>query len=86
MVCDACGTKYATDSGSSHLLASPPRPDFKIYQAHAAVDRTYEPREPLALDLGLTCTTKVLAHLGLPTEVCEPPQMPVDAAPDPPSG
>ena len=76
MICDACATKYATDGGGGHLNVSPPRTDFKIYQAYAEAGRSCVPREPLALDLCLACTAKMLAHLGLSTEVCEPPQMP----------
>jgi hypothetical protein len=83
MICDACGTKYANDGGSAHLRVSPHRADFKVYQAHAVAGQTYEPLEPLTLDLCLACASKALAHLGLPTAVCEPPRLPpTDEAPE----
>jgi hypothetical protein len=47
------------------------------------------PREHEALDLCIGCTAKVLAHLGLPTDVCELPQVPgppPDPSKEPPAG
>lgn len=79
MICDACGAKYGHDDGSATLHTSPPRPDFKLYQAFAAAGQIYTPKEALTLDLCRACTKKVLAHLGLPTDSCEPPQLPDSA-------
>jgi hypothetical protein len=78
MVCDACGEKYGRDSvnASSHLHVSPPRPDFKLYQALTAAGQSYESREPLTLDLCLSCTRKVLTQIGLSTEICDLPELP----------
>lgn len=76
MVCDACEEKYGRESGNASLHVSPPRPDFKLFQALAVAGKSYESHEPLALDLCLACTRKTLAHLGLPTEVCDLPQLP----------
>lgn len=86
MLCDACGTKYALDDGSSGLRVTPPSASFDVFRAYAAVSRLYESREALILDLCRACTVKVLAHLGLSTDVCELPQLPTVEAPDPPSG
>ena len=76
LVCDACGEKYGHDSVNASLRVSPFRPDFKLFQALAAAGRPYESQEPLAVDLCIACTKKTLAHLGLPTAICELPQLP----------
>lgn len=76
MICDACGQKYGRDEGSATLHTSPPRPDFKLFQALATSGQAYAPQEALMLDLCLTCTKKVLVHLGLPTDSFELPQLP----------
>jgi hypothetical protein len=76
MICDACGTKFARDDGQSTLNVSPPRPDFKLFQALATIGQTYDHRDPLHLDLCLQCTSKALSHLGLSTEICTLPEMP----------
>jgi hypothetical protein len=76
MICDACGEKYGHDDGSATLHTSPPSPNFMLYQAFAAAGQTYTPKKALMLDLCLACTKSVLAHLGLPTDSCEPPQLP----------
>jgi hypothetical protein len=76
MICDACGTKFGRDDGQSTLNVSPPRPDFKLFQALATTGQLYEHRDPLHLDLCLSCTSKVLSHLGLSTEICTLPEMP----------
>ena len=76
MICDACGEKYGRDEGSATIHTSPPRTDFKLFQALAAAGQPYAPQEALTLDLCLACTKKVLAHLGLPTDSCELPELP----------
>ena len=76
MVCDVCGTKFGHDDGHANLRVTPPRPNFKLFQALATAGLPYESPEPLALDLCVECTKKVLATLGLPTEGCELPQLP----------
>jgi hypothetical protein len=82
MVCDACGTKFTRDgSGHSNLSVTPPRIDFKALQALISVGKTFEPREHETLDLCLGCTAKALSHLGLPTDICDLPEMPIDIGP-----
>jgi len=84
MICDACGTKFGHDNGQSTLNVSPPRIDFKMIQALTEAGQIYEHREHLHLDLCLSCTSKVLSHLGLSTEICTLPQLPpasTEAAP-----
>jgi hypothetical protein len=76
MICDACGAKYGRDDGNATLHTTPPRPDFKLFQAFTAAGQPYVHREPLTLDLCLACTKKALAHLGLPTDSCELPELP----------
>ena len=83
MICDACGEKYGRDEGGATLHTTPPRPDFKLFQAFTAAGQAYEHREPLTLDLCLACAKKALAHLGLPTDSCELPELPkVEGAKD----
>ena len=76
MICDACGAKYGRDDGNATLHTTPPRPDFKLFQAFTAAGQPYVHQEPLTLDLCLACTKKALAHLGLPTDSCELPELP----------
>ena len=86
MICDACGTKYARDDGQSTLNVSPPRVDFKLIQALTEAGQTYEHPEHLHLDLCVACTSKVLSHLGLSTEICTLPQLPpAPSEPAPPN-
>jgi hypothetical protein len=83
MICDACGEKYKQhESGHATLHVSPPRPDFKLFQALAAAGQSFEAKEPQTLDLCATCTSKTLAHLGLSTEIMELPQLPETAKVD----
>jgi hypothetical protein len=93
MVCDVCETKFGHDACHANLRVTPPRPDFKLFQALAAAGQPYESAEPLALDLCVECTKKVLLTLGLPIDGCELPQLPeppkadkVDAEPAPNAG
>src|SRR5438046_1078494 len=94
MVCDVYGTKFARDtSGHATLHVSPPRPDFKLISALVIAGKPYETPDHLALDLCLGCTAKTLAHLGLPTDICELPEMPavpsampIDGDGSPPAG
>lgn len=85
-VCDACGTKFGRDEGHASLHVAPPRPDLKLFRALAEAGQSYDPPEPLALDLCLSCTSKVLTQLGLPTEVCDLPQAPTPEVGPPPAG
>lgn len=85
-ICDACGTKFGRDDGHANLHVSPPRPDLKLFRELAATGQSYDPPDPLALDLCLSCTSKALAHLGLPTQVCDLPKIQTADAEPPPTG
>ena len=91
MVCDACGTKFARDGSGGHstLAVTPPRFDSKMIQSLVSAGAFVEPREHATYDLCLGCTVKALAHLGLPTESCELPEVPsslVSPPETPPAG
>lgn len=88
MVCDACGTKFGRNDGLSTLNVSPPLPDYRVFQEFAAIGQLPTHHDPLRLDLCLTCTARVLEHLGLSTAICAPPQMPPTPADpaQPPTG
>jgi hypothetical protein len=83
-VCDACGTKYKHDDGETTLRVSPPSMSHEMLMARVDRGLPYAPPMPsLDVDLCIQCTSKVLAILGMPTEICELPQLP--PAPPPPS-
>lgn len=84
MVCDACGAKFARDGndGCSTLAVTPPRLDFKSIQALISVGKYVDPHDRATHDLCLGCTVKALAYLGLPTDICELPELPVETPRD----
>jgi hypothetical protein len=91
MVCDACGAKFARDGSEGHatLAIAPPRLDFKMIQSLVSAGKYIEPREHATHDLCRGCTIKALAHLGLPTDICELPDLPSEGSPPdspPPTG
>lgn len=89
LVCDVCATKFGHSDCRANLNVSPTQPNLKIFQALAAAGRSWEPVEPLALDLCVECTKKVLGILGLSAAVCESPAVPEptpnDEAPERPN-
>jgi hypothetical protein len=86
MVCDACGTKFVqNNSGHSTLNVTPPRIDFKMIQALMNAGKPFEHCEHASHDICLACTRKVLGLLGLPTDVCELPEMPTETTTADPS-
>jgi hypothetical protein len=83
MVCDACGTKYSRESGESRLHVTPPSIDFRTIEAFVNAGLPAPDRISFVQhDLCLQCTSKALAHLGLPTNVCEVPTLPTPPAPE----
>ncbi len=81
MVCDACGTKYSREGGQSRLHVTPPSIDFKMIEAFVNAGLPPPDRPSFVEhDLCLQCTSKALTHLGLPTNICEIPKLPVEPA------
>jgi hypothetical protein len=61
--------------------------DFRMIEAFVTAGLP-TPEQPAFLDhdLCLQCTTKALAHLGLPTTICELPTLPAELSPAPGDG
>jgi len=81
-ICDACGAKYAPfDDGGGSLKIAPTPLSPKMIEALVEAGKPIEHRSRVEHDLCLGCTAKALAHLGLPTDVCTPPEIPTANAP-----